>query len=114
MMDGLGSFRVFYQRVTALPLVVCLLVKLHFNFYTLVYRLNHVVLISLLLGARADRTRGSVEDDKTYRRLSVQKDATSVSYSPNTITLKCTFSDSFDSECQVSYCFAKILQAQHP
>jgi hypothetical protein len=44
-MDRLGSPWVLYQRVVALPVVVCLLVKLHFDSYAFGYSLNHYQLI---------------------------------------------------------------------
>ena len=41
-MERFGSLRVLDQRVIALPVVVRLLTKLHFDFYAFVYNLNHV------------------------------------------------------------------------
>ena len=41
VMNGFGSIRVLYQRVIALPMLVRLLMKLHFDFDTFVDGLNH-------------------------------------------------------------------------
>jgi hypothetical protein len=61
VMDRLGSPWVLYERVVALPVIVRLLMELHFDFYAFVYSLNHYQLMHAKDSCvQNDRTENSV------------------------------------------------------